>query len=67
MVKTEFTDQQTDQQIDIRGHREVKLPIMIVVEGEMGEERWTWSSGGGLRWGERRAEAVKIIFILFLF
>ena len=40
---------QTDQQTDIRGHREVTLPIMIVVVGGMGEERWTWSSGGG--WG----------------
>ena len=43
---------QTDQQTDIRGHREVTLPIMIVVVGGMEEERWTMSSGGGFRGGE---------------
>ena len=26
------TNQQTDQQMDIRGHRDVTLPIMIVVK-----------------------------------
>ena len=45
------TNQQTDRQMDIRGHREVTLPIMIVVVGGMGEERWTRSSGGGLGGG----------------
>ena len=42
---------QTDQQTDIRGHTEVTLPIMIVVVGGMGEERWTRSGGGGLGGG----------------
>ena len=48
-----MTNQQTDQQTDIRGYREFVLPIMIVVVGGMEEERWTRSSVGGLGKGGR--------------
>ena len=44
------THLQTDQQTDIRGHREVTLPIMIVVVRERrGPARVDWGVGG--EWG----------------
>ena len=57
-------DRQTNQQTDIRGQREVTLPIMIVVVGGMGEERWTWSSGGG--WGGGRGGYTDTIHFNFI-
>ena len=37
------TNQQTDRQTDIRGHRDVTLPFMVILVGGIGEEKWTQS------------------------